>query len=86
MANGPSGGGASGGAGGGGGAGRGTHSAVLALDQRLEDASALLGLLDTFSHWRAASYSPEPQPGPEPGPEPQPGPEPGPEPQPGGWR
>jgi hypothetical protein len=51
VANGPSGGGAGGGAGRGG-----AHSAVLALDQRLEDASALLGLLDTFSHWRAASY------------------------------
>ena len=65
VANGPPGGGASGG--GGGGAGRGAHSAVLALDQRLEDASALLGLLDTFSHWcekTMATTLPSPAPPP----------------------
>ena len=64
VANGPSGGGASGG---GDGAGRGAHSAVLALDQRLEDASALLGLLDTFSHWcekTMATTMPAPAPPP----------------------
>ena len=64
VANGPSGGGVSGGCGG---AGRGAHSAVLALDQRLEDASALLGLLDTFSHWcekTMATTMPSPAPPP----------------------
>jgi hypothetical protein len=64
VANGPSGGGVSGSCGD---AGRGAHPAVLALDQRLEDASALLGLLDTFAHWcekTMATTLPSPAPPP----------------------